>query len=57
MASVMVHEQIERGKERLLREGRQQTFLQISLLILNTDSEASGHGNFRDIVNWKKKFK
>lgn len=26
----------------------------ISLLILNTDSGPAGHGNFREIVNWKK---
>jgi len=51
----MVHEQVERGEERPIRDGCQHTlFLKISLLILNIDSEASGHGNFRDIVTGKK---
>lgn len=50
-ASYVVREQVKRD----IREGCPHTsFKKISLLILNTDSEALGHGNLRDIVNWKK---
>lgn len=56
MASLMAHEQVQRGKERdpLGKCASRRDLFFCILVNFEQDSEAAGNGNFREIVNWKK---